>query len=415
MRRSFRTRLGRAVVPAVAALLALPLVAGSLPATADPGGSQAAVERPNKNKKKTNKPRQRPVGKPVTVMTRNIYLGADIFRPLRAAEQATGQPLDQVLHAVAVANHETKEMVHRTNFHVRARLLAKEIKRTKPDLIGLQEVALWRTGPFELDKLGVPNATEVDQDFLKILLAELRKRGLKYKAEVVGVRADVEAPAWDPTGADQRDERLTMHDVILKRRGSVKVLKRGDRIFQQNLPVSLAGIKMNFDRGYQWIDVKKGKQRFRFVNTHLESASSDLALAQADEVVKRLVQPKRSVVLVCDCNSDPRNSSVKPDDTVPHHAAYRHLRRSGFADMWLRWAPAHKGWTSGLSESVDDARPTFTHRIDLVMTRTPKRKSFKVLKAQTTGNRLKDRHAGTGLWPSDHAGVVAKLRGFVKR
>src|SRR5690606_21948214 len=134
--------------------------------------------------------------KPITVMTRNIYLGGDIFRPLKAAQdaQAAGKPLGEVLDAVANANDETRKIVDQTNFPVRAKLLAKEIKRTKPDLVGLQEVATWRTGPFELNALGVPNATEVGYDFLAILRQELKNRGAKYKVAVVGTRADVEAP-----------------------------------------------------------------------------------------------------------------------------------------------------------------------------------------------------------------------------
>ena len=47
-------------------------------------------------------------------MTRNLYLGADINRPLRAAQGRTGRALLALGHA----NHELSEIVQRTNFGV---------------------------------------------------------------------------------------------------------------------------------------------------------------------------------------------------------------------------------------------------------------------------------------------------------
>ena len=52
--------------------------------------------------------------------------------------------------------------------------------------------------------------------------------------------------------------------------------------YDRNLEVGIAGVTFEFDRGYQWVDVRAGAQRFRFVNTHLEAFSSDIALDQAD-------------------------------------------------------------------------------------------------------------------------------------
>ena len=193
-----------------------------------------------------------PHGTPVTVMTRNLYLGADINRPVEAAldAQAAGATPQQVVAALAVATHVSRTIVDQTGFPTRSRLLAAEIARTKPDLVGLQEVALWRSGPLELDKVGVPNATVVDDDFLEILLDDLADAGTPYEAVVVGQRADVESPSFGPTMANPRDVRLTMRDVILRRSGgSVKVTDHDDKIFTNNLPVVIAGVQLNFSRG----------------------------------------------------------------------------------------------------------------------------------------------------------------------
>jgi hypothetical protein len=109
----------------------------------------------------------------VTVMTRNLYLGADLGPAITAPN------LPQFLAATsAIWTH-----VQQVSFPERARVLADEIAHAKPDLVGLQEAAMWRTGP-----IGDPApATTVVYDYLALLLAELRGAGIKpIKSELVG-------------------------------------------------------------------------------------------------------------------------------------------------------------------------------------------------------------------------------------
>ena len=119
-------------------------------------------------------------------------------------------------------------------------------------------------------------------------------------------------------------------------------------------------------------------------------------------------------MFVCDCNTDPLNDSVKPQDHVPHKAPYELITGSGgFTDEWLQFATAEQGWTSGLSELVND--PTadgFDHRIDFVFGRTASGGPLQVDRGRIVGNQVSDRDPATGLWPSDHAGVVLRLRGL---
>lgn len=386
------------------ALLAAPLAAA--PAQA------AKVEKP---------------GKPLTVMSRNIYLGADINRPVTAAltAQAMGGTPQDILVALANATHETRAIVDETDFPVRAELLADEIADTEPDLIGLQEVALWRHGDLELGDVGNPDAEEVDYDFLQILLDALAARGVHYTAASIGDRADVEAPSFtgspfDGTiGGSPRDVRLTMRDVILVHdEDGLSVSDTGDQVYAHNLTVPLLGSAISFARGYQWADVRSGANRLRFINTHLEAFRSDLAYAQAAELLADAPASGRANVLVCDCNSDPLNSSIKthltPPDTVPHNGPYNLITGpGGFTDQWLEWAPAADGWTSGLSELVNDATAAgFDHRIDMVFARKANGDGLAVDRGAVTGTDVADRDPGTGLWPSDHGGVVLRLRGF---
>ena len=360
-----------------------------------------------------------PPAKPVTVMTRNLYLGADINRPVTAALAEAAKPTStpqSVLVALANATHVTRAIVDDTDFTVRAGLLADEIAATEPDLIGLQEVAWWRHGPLEVQKVGEANATETDYDFLQILLDALEARGVAYQAVSIAPRADVEAPSFTGTGSlDARDVRLTMRDVVLMHvEDGLRVLDEGQAVYDVNLEVALLGNTIKFDRGYQWVDVRSGAQRFRFVNSHFEAFSSDIAYAQAAQLLGEATAADTTTVFVCDCNSDPLNSSIKPQDTRPHTAAYELITGAGgFKDEWLRWAPAAQGWTSGLSETVDDATgDDFDHRIDMVFARTASGQALAVDRGQVTGTDVSSKDPATGLWPSDHGGVVLRLRGL---
>src|SRR5215213_6656205 len=337
----------------------------------------------------------RAVQSSVTVMTRNLYLGADINRPLQAAQGRTGH---DALLALGHANHELREIVQRTNFGARSQLLADEIAFARPDLVGLQEVALWRHGPLQLDHLGRLDAVATDADFLEILRRALTERGVSYEVVAVQQESDVESPAFtgDPfrgTVDEGRDVRLTVRDVILLRQGS------------------LAGVSFAFIRGYAWADVAVGRSRFRFVTTHLESLSADLALAQAGELLAGLAHSSMAAVITCDCNSDPDSGELRPPDKVPPSAAYNLLtQRGGFSDLWLRQRTSD-GPTAGLSELVNDLTADgFTRRLDLVLLRATAESGVRSGDGDVIGDKLTDRDDWTGLWPSDHAGVVMHLR-----
>jgi hypothetical protein len=115
----------RLVAPALlgAALLALALIVTPLGSAAEP------------------KAGAKPKPTAVKVMTRNIYLGAD----LTPAIQAKG------VGAFVEATGEILRQVTANDFPVRAKGLAREILKKGPDLVGLQEVAEWRSGPPSLE------------------------------------------------------------------------------------------------------------------------------------------------------------------------------------------------------------------------------------------------------------------------
>lgn len=377
---------------------------------------------------------------PLKVMTRNLYLGVDIMRPLVAVDALPDDaPLAVLLTTLANATHEARQIVDDTDFGTRSKLLAQEIAAAKPDLVGLQEVAMWRSGPLEIGAVAVPNAETVDLDFLEMLRTELKAEGVPYRPVSVNWLSDVEAPSFGGTPAapvEPRDVRLTMRDVILKRVGSgIEVLRHRERDYTNGLQVEIAGRPLDFTRGYQWVDVERDQKRFRFVNTHLEAFSSDMAFAQMKEMLEGPASTARTTIIACDCNSDPLNQSVKTSigDTLPHSEPYwLATGEHEYFDTWLQWKPARFGWTSGLNETVDEAaslegwpidedseagapRNSWTHRIDLVLARRADGGPLNVVRGEVTGDRVADRYLDgedTGLWPSDHAGVVISLRGL---
>jgi hypothetical protein len=354
--------------------------------------------------------------RPVTVMTRNVYLGGSINRPIRAALERSGR--EGVL-ALGHANHRLREVVRRTDFATRSKLLAAEIVATRPDLIGLQEVALWRHGPMQLERIGRPDATQVDYDFLDILLKDLASRGVRYEIVHVQSLSDVEAPAFtgDPftgTAGSAQDVRLTDRDVILVRsEAGLRIEGSGGGQFSRHFDVRLLNTTFRFVRGYGWADVAVGSARMRFVNTHLESQSSQLARAQAEELLKGPAgNTSLPTVIACDCNSNPASPAARSALPIGSGAAYRLITQNhGFTDLWLQ-QPARdgRGNTARLSELVNDETADFARRIDLVLARSASPGQIVADRVEITGDEPSDRDPTSQLWPSDHAGVVVELR-----
>jgi endonuclease/exonuclease/phosphatase family metal-dependent hydrolase len=352
----------------------------------------------------------------VTFMTRNIYLGGNINRPIRAALDRTGRA---GLIALGHANHQLREVVTRTDFATRSKLLAAEIAAAQPDLIGLQEVALWRYGPMQLDQLGRPNASQIGYDFLAILLADLANRGTPYEIVRIQHESDVEAPAFtgNPyagTAGSPQDVRLTDRDVILIRSGSgLRIEGTGGGQFRQRFEVRLGGTTFPFVRGYTWVDVAVGSARVRFVNTHLESQSSQLARAQAEELLNGPAGDQSlPTVIACDCNSNPASIAARTGLPLGSGAAYRLITDGhGFSDLWLQQPGRDDpGNTALLSELVNDDAADFERRIDLILARSASPGQIVANRVEVTGDELSDRDPVSKLWPSDHAGVLAELR-----
>jgi endonuclease/exonuclease/phosphatase family metal-dependent hydrolase len=321
----------------------------------------------------------------VTVMTRNLYLGADIFLITQASSP-------QEIPVIVAQIFGTMQF---NDFYARAGALAAEIQATDPDLIGLQEVSLYRiqdpsdyvTGQTE------PNATEVFIDFLDVLMDSISARGMDYRVASQVVNADVEMPAAR-NATEFFDVRLTDRDVILAR-ADVQTRNPGAESFEIIVPFELAsGDTIWFDRGYTWVDATVDGVDFVFANTHLEvSAGGQLAVvqaAQATQMMQRFAAAPR-VIAVGDFNTGPGDQPYS-------------LLTGTFTDAWSALGTGGPGLTCCFPELLNQTGDLYS-RIDLILYRG----DIDVLSASVVGDRPADRTPG-GLWPSDHAGVVATLR-----
>jgi endonuclease/exonuclease/phosphatase family metal-dependent hydrolase len=325
---------------------------------------------------------------PITVMTRNLYLGADL-RPILAAQDAA-----ELLGAVGA----TFAAVQASDVEGRIGAIADEIVQARADLVGVQEGSLWRTGSF------MTPATEVAFDFIALLLEALAARGESYELAAELVNFDVQFPGL--TSAGLREIRLTDRDAILVRAGN------GARVswsaadvrtanFETNVVLATAFGAIPLVRGWASLDVGIGDTRARFLTTHLETLSASVQMAQAQELLVGPADTELPLILVCDCNSSA--DGIGPDATPTYGA----LLAAGFEDAWMAAHRHAPGFTCCQAGDLTNVPSELSERIDFVLLRG----DVDVQHAQLTGWRLGDRTDGTPpLWPSDHAGVAATLK-----
>ncbi len=343
-------------------------------------------------------------------MTRNVYLGADLTPGVEA------KSVQELVNAAGTILNQ----VDANNFPVRSKGLAAEILKKGPNLVGLQEAALWRDAPCS-DNPIPPSATHVHPggEFVKLLLKRLNKTDKLYR--VVISEPEFDFQIWANTDGDEStgtpfgcetEARLTMRDVILARRGVQTKAPKGGH-FETLLRVQPAGVDVDVTRGWTQVNARVGDGHwFRFVNTHLEAFDSqgsnhtnqgtDVGKGEVREAqAKELVAPggpatgKLPVVLVGDLNSD--------DDTVQDgdQLAYNALVAAGLQERSTDNPLGCCLETNGLITADQGSVADFDHQVDHVMTDT---KKVRLLNSSVTG-----RQPVNGFWDSDHAGLFSTL------
>jgi len=354
------------------------------------------------------------------VMQQNLYVGSNIFKLLEA------DPDDPLGIPMAVA--EIFEDVHATNFPERAEAMADIISARRPDLIALQEVSLIRTqSPGDFLEGNPIAAQDIVYDYLDILMKALRAKKLNYIVAATVENADVEFPilvgfiqAPDGTPMPVLDDaRLTDRDVILVR-NSVCFGNVTTENYATNLAVEVGETDVTFKRGFAAIDATLKGTTYRFVNTHLEVRGEELGplvpgiqASQMQELLGVLEGEALPIILAGDLNSSPEDPVLTdPALIIP---PYHQLMLSGYGDAWM-WRINNRrnpGYTCCQDSDLLNETSTLSERIDHIFVRN----RFGWLPFSVVGPTFawtvgdKPRHKSiTGLWTSDHAGVVVRMR-----
>ena len=319
--------------------------------------------------------------KPVTltVMTRNLYLGANLDPIVKA------KSLPEALNAVAT----DWAQVQANDFPTRARAIAREIATVKPDVVGFQEAVLYRTQT-PPDFTATP-ATHVALDYVAELRKALAARKLRYRFVAIAPWTDAELPSGSPA---TMDVRLTVRDALLVRVEKRLRIRRVRKVEYATVTPLIPDLVVA-KRGYVYADATLSGRAVRIATTHLESFNDASQVAQGEELGKRLAAGKVPTVLLGDLNS-------RADGTgTPTHA---NLLALGFKDAWTQAHPNDVGLSCCHGDDLRDLGGPFYSRIDYVLVKN----GFRAVAAGIVGQRPSDRIGG--LWPSDHAGVWARLR-----
>jgi hypothetical protein len=313
----------------------------------------------------------------LTVMTRNLYVGGDLFLPFVSD--------DPILAASTVwgdilASEPAKRMA----------AIADEIRAARPDLVGLEEAYHFTVTP-----IGTTTPVLLDLDYLTFLQDALSDAG-RPRLRVVAVQPQTTLTIPFPSQGVQIT--LVDRDAILAD-VDVNVRSTGGGTFDAGFTTTLAGvIPYRQKRGWVEAAVKHQGVDLTFVATHLEVKEfGPLQSAQAAQLLARF-GGKEPVVLVGDMNSDPGDPAYLVSGAPgPIPTPYR-LLSTRFGD-----AASGVGDTCCFPANLRPPGSLF-ERVDLVLVRG----AIRPVSAGRVGTlplaALGDR------WPSDHAGVVATVR-----
>jgi hypothetical protein len=322
-------------------------------------------------------------------MTRNLYVGADVDAVLVAL---TSEDPDDDLPAILTA----VETLEKTHFPARAAAVADEVARATPLVVGLQEVS-----EIDIDLRGLGLPLVIDLDFLDSLTLELTARGLNYT--VAATVKNIEAVPVIPIPGVVIS--LVDYDAVLVDADRVRVNSAFGRTFSQNLGVVAPGVELK--RGWVAVEATIRGESYVIVSTHPEPdldplQFAELRAAQVMEIVgDPVVAGAERAIIMGDLND------------LPGSPMYQVLERAGFSDIWAALRPWSVGHTCCHDYDLANQTAHFDERIDYIWSRGIGYPRAGVRGwIYRVGMLPSERVAGPyyKIWPSDHAGLVARLR-----
>jgi endonuclease/exonuclease/phosphatase family metal-dependent hydrolase len=370
------------------------------------------------------------------VMTLNFYIGADILGVIEPSPCGPLQSVNNLFKDI-----EASDPVARAEAH------ADLIEQQQPDVVTLQEMYLIRKqypsnsfvynpsipgfefANFEVNEDGSitfsPDAEVVVYDYLDLLLDALTDRGLQYEVveDALATESDFEFPSWDldpDLGCTPAQGALPLPTDIRATDRDVTIVKSGisyDNATAANygtlLPFTIptgtgTDVKIIVVRGYGATDITHQGRTHRIVNTHLEvddqsdpnSPVNLIQAAQAQELIAVLEPETLPLVVAGDFNSSP-----DPDDVT---IAYELIVAAGYEDIWTQFN-GRPGNTCCQAPDLMNFKSELFKRIDLIFLRPSDDVEFLPSPMWVTGDRQSNK-TDSGLWPSDHANVTAKIK-----
>jgi endonuclease/exonuclease/phosphatase family metal-dependent hydrolase len=357
-----------------------------------------------------------------TVMSRNIYLGADV-----------GVALELIPDMPAAAQFMW-DQVNKNDFSKRSVALAAEIQAYKPDVIGLQEATIWYCKKSAWSKkVEVFNFTDqllqaLGGDYVLASKDGNNAFNPGYSINPIPFLTMVKDPERFQKifGQDKAACGFQIGDALaIKKELAQEVINVGNTEYEASY--SIVPTLMTIYRGYTWADINIANIPVRFITTHLESIWDENkvpnAAKQATQLISDLKETNMPLVVIGDFNSDPRdprpanaaNPGLQPTASKECPAgsskcnAYRLMKEAGFNDAGPDSSdPTTYTW--GMNALLTGPDPDrlksaqgmgneygFTDRLDYIFTKN----GVDVSTSQIIGYKAP--------YATDHAGVFAEF------